>query len=103
MVDLFQSLEEQYGHIVTRCIELLYKYLTQPYLRYSLGVSVEGRQLEALKLTSPEGKLERPLLRPMVRVMGNIHGDGSVSREMVIALARYLDRTPPIFLQPLIS
>ena len=64
--------------------------LTQPYLRYSLGVSVEGRQLEAVKLTSPDGKLERPLLRPMVRVMGNIHGDGSVSREMVIALARYL-------------
>ena len=71
---------------------LLYKHLTQLYLfRYSLGVSVEGRQLEALKLTSPDGKLERPLLRPMVRVMGNIHGDGSVSREMVIALARYLN------------
>ena len=46
--------------------------------------------MEAVKLTSPDGKLERPLLRPMVRVMGNIHGDGSVSREMVIALARYL-------------
>ena len=55
-----------------------------------MGVSVEGRQLEAVKLTSPDGKLERPLLRPMVRVMGNIHGDGSVSREMVIALAKYL-------------
>ena len=58
--------------------------------RYSLGVSIEGRQLEAVKLTAPDGKLKRPLLRPMVRVMGNIHGDGSVSREMVIALVKYL-------------
>ena len=43
-----------------------------------------------MRLTGPDGKVKRPLLRPMVRVMGNIHGDGSVSREMVIALAKYL-------------
>ena len=58
--------------------------------RYSLGVSVEGRQLEAVKLTSPDGKVERPLLRPMVRVVANMQGEGSVSREMVIALVKYL-------------
>merc|ERR1712131_386079 len=56
---------------------------------YSIGRSVEGRQILGIKITADVGA-QRPQLRPQVKFSANIHGDEVVSREMVIALARAL-------------
>ena len=54
---------------------------------YSLGRSVEGRQILCIKIAADVNS-ERPLLRPQVKFSANLHGDEIVSREMIIALAR---------------
>jgi len=72
--ELATRLESQYPHLVSK---------------YSIGDSVQGRQILALKIrynvTEP-----RPLKTPMVKYVGNMHGDESVGREMIIALAQHL-------------
>jgi len=72
--DLATRLETQYPYLVTK---------------YSIGNSVQGREILVLKLrynvTEP-----RPLRIPMVKFIGNMHGDESVGREMIIALAQHL-------------
>jgi len=57
--------------------------------RQTVGKSVEGRALTGLVvgLGVREG---RPLLRPQVKYVANIHGDEAVGREMLLGLARYL-------------
>ena len=57
--------------------------------QYSLGQSVEQREIIALKIRSDVGS-ERPEGVPMVKYVGNMHGDESVGREMILALAEYL-------------
>ena len=83
---------EQY-HNYTQ-LELFLRSLesSQPCLVtvYSLGNSVEGRALLGLRITAPRGKEERPLGVPMVKYVANMHGDESVGREMLLALAEYL-------------
>ena len=54
---------------------------------YSLGMSEEGRRLECIHIAS-NVKQSRPLLRPMVKYVANIHGDELLGRELLIALAR---------------
>jgi len=55
---------------------------------FSLGQSEQGRELFGLKLAAGGGA--RPLLRPMVKYVGNMHGDETVGREILLALAEYL-------------
>ena len=55
--------------------------------RYDLGSSVQGRVIPAVKLASQS---PRPSLVPMVKYMGNMHGDEAVGRELLIALVEYL-------------
>nr|XP_054367149.1 carboxypeptidase D [Mirounga angustirostris] len=69
---------------------------------FSIGSSVEGRPLWVLRLTaglgppSPDSDsgpdAEGPLLpgRPQVKLVGNMHGDETVSRQVLIYLAREL-------------
>uniref|UniRef100_G1QU52 Carboxypeptidase D n=1 Tax=Nomascus leucogenys TaxID=61853 RepID=G1QU52_NOMLE len=69
---------------------------------FSIGRSVEGRPLWVLRLTAglgsliPEGDAgpdaAGPLLpgRPQVKLVGNMHGDETVSRQVLIYLAREL-------------
>ena len=52
-------------------------------LRYSIGLSEEGRQLWCLKITS-DVKSSRKTLKPMVKFVANIHGDETVGRELLI-------------------
>ena len=52
-------------------------------LRYSIGLSEEGRQLWCLKITS-DVKSSRKILKPMVKFVANIHGDETVGRELLI-------------------
>ena len=49
---------------------------------------VQGRPIVGLRL-SAGGKM-RPLLRPMVKYVGNMHGDELAGRQVLIALAEYL-------------
>lgn len=69
---------------------------------FSIGRSVEGRPLWVLRLTAGLGPLladddagpdaEGPLLRgrPQVKLVGNMHGDETVSRQVLVYLAREL-------------
>lgn len=57
------------------------------YVSFSLGTSEEGRKLECFHIAS-NVRQPRPLLRPMVKYVANIHGDEVVGRELLIGLAR---------------
>ena len=72
---------------------------------FSLGKSQRGRDILGLRLAAGGGT--RPLLRwasprvvvwyrecfrPMVKYVGNMHGDETVGREVLLALAEYLVR-----------
>ena len=54
---------------------------------YSIGRSVEGRQILGIKITTDVNK-PRPLLKPQVKFSANIHGDEAVGKELLIGLAR---------------
>ncbi|CAH0595249.1 unnamed protein product [Chrysodeixis includens] len=55
---------------------------------YSIGKSVQGRQLYVLQIT--EGVGTPHYERPSVKYVANMHGDESVGRQLVIYLAQYL-------------
>ena len=61
---------------------------------FSLGTSEEGRKLECFHVAG-EVRRPRPLLRPMVKLVANIHGDEVVGRELLIALARCISTVVP--------
>ncbi|TRY61803.1 hypothetical protein TCAL_17225 [Tigriopus californicus] len=51
--------------------------------------TVEGRPLMVLHM-GQNVKSQRPILRPMVKFVANIHGNEVVGRELLLALAQYL-------------
>jgi len=58
-------------------------------MRETIGASVEGRQLAGIVIGQGV-RQGRPLLRPQVKYVANIHGDEAVGRELLLGLARYL-------------
>ena len=56
---------------------------------YTIGQSVCERDLICLKISENATK-ERPLLKPQVKYIANIHGDEVVGRELLLVLARAL-------------
>lgn len=56
---------------------------------YVLGQSVEGRELAVLQISGGVHQ-ERALLKPMVKLIANMHGNEAVGREVLLALGRYL-------------
>jgi len=56
---------------------------------YVLGQSVEGRDLAVIQISKDVQK-DRKLLKPMVKLIANMHGNEAVGREVLLALARYL-------------
>lgn len=63
-----------------------------------VGKSREGRSLIALQIS--RDVRQRNLLTPMFKYVGNMHGDESVGRELLVQLALYLlfnyDRVPEV-------
>jgi len=59
--------------------------------RYDIGTSTEGRSIPAIKFATSTNS--RPLLQPMVKYVGNMHGDEAVGRELLVALTEYLAKS----------
>lgn len=59
-------------------------------IKYDIGTSTEGRSIPALRFATNQS---RPLLRPMVKYVANMHGDEAVGRELMIALSEYLAKS----------
>ena len=63
-----------------------YPALAKPF---TIGFSSEGLDLVGLRI-SRDVRREREMLKPMIRLVGNIHGNEVVGREILLHLARYL-------------
>lgn len=76
----------------TAAIRTLFKKLQRDYPKlakfYSVGKSVEKRDLWVIEIN---GKVaNRTKLTPMFKWVGNMHGDETVGRQMLVYLAQYL-------------
>ena len=76
--------QEVYDEIVALAGQ--YSDLAKPFV---LGSSVRGQPLVGLRL-SQGVRRERLLLKPMVRLVANLHGNEALGRELVLHLARHL-------------
>lgn len=83
---------ENYHHYeqLTAEIDDLVKAYPNLARRYSIGSTVEGRDLAVLHISGKGTSSERPVLRPMLKLVANMHGNEPVGRELLLALARYL-------------
>ncbi|XP_057373845.1 carboxypeptidase D-like [Daphnia carinata] len=57
---------------------------------FSIGKSEEGRDLLVLELSHSVGRGERDLLMPMVKLVGNIHGNEVVGRQLLLRTISHL-------------
>jgi murein tripeptide amidase MpaA len=53
---------------------------------YTIGESVQGREMWVIQL-SQNVSHERPLLRPPMKIVANMHGDETVGRALTLMLA----------------
>ncbi|XP_077256149.1 carboxypeptidase D svr [Temnothorax americanus] len=70
---LFDSLAQRYPHLARV---------------FSIGKSVEGRDLLVLEISENVGR--RTLGEPMVKLVANMHGDEVVGRQLLVILGQYL-------------
>ncbi|XP_037091577.1 carboxypeptidase D-like [Pollicipes pollicipes] len=89
-LDLLGIETNQYHKTASR-MSILAK-LTKKYPQlaqmYSIGNSVQGRDLVVLKIGTDSG--ERKLEKPMFKYVGNMHGNEGLGHELLLNLAAYL-------------
>ena len=56
---------------------------------YSVGRSVLGKEMWVIQLAQNVTG-ERPLLRPMVKIVANMHGDETLGRQLTLLLSSYI-------------
>merc|ERR1719228_2318193 len=87
-VDVVLSDYHNYTQLVDELDTLVESYSDLSKL-YILGTTLEGRDIPVIQIS--EGvKKERVELKPMVKLIANMHGNEAVGRELMLALARYL-------------
>lgn len=61
---------------------------------YTVGKSVQGRQLW-VAMVSSDARKENKLLKPHIKLVGNMHGNESIGRELILQLLVYLVNSYP--------
>eukprot|EP00091_Calanus_sinicus_P006621 TRINITY_DN17317_c0_g1_i1.p1 TRINITY_DN17317_c0_g1~~TRINITY_DN17317_c0_g1_i1.p1 ORF type:complete len:202 (-),score=25.10 TRINITY_DN17317_c0_g1_i1:74-679(-) len=56
---------------------------------FTIGLSTKGQQLVGIRIFK-NVRRERKLMKPMVRFVGNMHGNEAVGREVLLHLSRHL-------------
>jgi len=56
---------------------------------YTIGKSVQGREMWVIQLNDNVTQ-SRPLLRPMVKIVANMHGDETLGRSLLLLLSTRL-------------
>lgn len=64
-----------------------YPTLAQPY---AIGRTKQNRSMHALALDAPDASNNGDLLRPMVKLVANIHGDEALGRQIILYMAEHL-------------
>lgn len=80
----YSSNEQVYDEIVTLAGN--YSFISVPFI---IGQSSLGKPLIGIRISN-NVRRARESLKPMVRFVGNIHGNEAVSREIIMSLARHL-------------
>lgn len=75
---------EELDHFVLK-MSLTYRNLTR---FYSIGQTPKNNTLHVLVVSSKPN--DRPLLRPMVKLIANLHGNEALGRQLLVYLAQYL-------------
>jgi len=88
--DMVLETYHNYSQLVSALEDMVKEYPEQSRL-YNLGKTVEGRDLPVIQI-SDSVESARGLLKPMVKLIGNMHGNEPVGRELLVTLADYLLR-----------
>ena len=59
---------------------------------YTIGQTVMGRNLTVMKIGTNVNDQERPILRPMAKLVANMHGNEVTGRELMLDLMKNLLR-----------
>ncbi|XP_072286935.1 carboxypeptidase D [Pyxicephalus adspersus] len=89
MEDRTERYDRYYNHQeLTELLQSLGQTYPELCRLFSIGMSVEGRELWVMRITADPQSA--PLDRPQFKYVGNMHGDETVSRQVLIYLIRYL-------------
>ena len=82
----------QFKHHDYKAMEAFLKNIAESYANitrlYSIGRSVQGRELYVMEITSNPGKHDPN--KPEMKYIGNMHGNEVVGREVLLLLLKYM-------------
>ena len=80
----YKTNEELFDDIIELASK--YSYIAKPF---TIGLSSNGQKLVGIRISN-NVRDERKLMKPMVRFVGNMHGNEAVGREVFLHLSRHL-------------